>query len=63
MTVKIKYNKAHVLYKALGYDHWTLDTKSCTMQDFSTGLDLDSDPLIEMYVIGTDRNPSVKWVQ
>ena len=22
MTVKIKHNKAHVLYKALGYDHW-----------------------------------------
>ena len=21
MTVKIKHNKAHVLYKALGYDH------------------------------------------
>ena len=24
MTVKIKHNKAHVLYKALGYDHWTM---------------------------------------
>ena len=22
MNVKIKHNKAHVLYKALGYDHW-----------------------------------------
>ena len=22
MTVKIKHNKAHVLYKALAYDHW-----------------------------------------
>ena len=25
MTVKIKHNKAHVLYKALGYDHCILD--------------------------------------
>ena len=25
MTVKIKHNKAHVLYKALGYDHWLLN--------------------------------------
>ena len=44
------------------------DTESCTMQDFSIGLDLDSDPLIEMYVIGTeicpwDGDPSLKWVQ
>ena len=30
------------------------DTDSCTMQDFSVGLDLDSDPLIEMYVIGME---------
>ena len=30
------------------------ETDSCTMQDFSTGLDSDSDPLIEMYVIGTE---------
>ena len=22
MTVKIKHNKAYVLYKALAYDHW-----------------------------------------
>ena len=40
------------------------DTDSCTMQDFSIGSDSDSDPLIEMYVIGTvliwerDPNPS-----
>ena len=27
-------------------------TDSCTMQDFSIGSDSDSDPLIEMYVIG-----------
>ena len=45
-----------------------LDTDSCTMQDFSTGSDSDPDPLIEMYVIGTeicslDRDPSLKWVQ
>ena len=38
------------------------------MQNFSTGSDSDSDPLIEMYVIGTeicpwDRDPSLKWVQ
>ena len=24
MTVKIKYNKAHVLYKALVYNHWRI---------------------------------------
>ena len=36
----------------------TRDTDSCTMQDFSIALDLDSDPLIEMYVIGME-----KWVQ
>ena len=28
-------------------------TNSCTMQDFSFALDLDSDPAIEMYVIVT----------
>ena len=44
------------------------DTDSCTMQDFSTGLDSDSDPLTERYVIGIeicpwDRDPSLKWVQ
>ena len=38
------------------------------MQDFSIGLDSDSDPLIEMYVIGTEICPrdgdlSLKWVQ
>ena len=38
------------------------------MQDFSTGSDSDSDPLIEMYGIGTeicpwDGDPSLKWVQ
>ena len=27
MTVKIKHNKAHVLYKALGYDHCVRLTK------------------------------------
>ena len=41
---------------------------SCTRQNFSTGSDSDSDPLIEMYVIGMeicpwDRDPSLKWVQ
>ena len=44
------------------------DTDSCSMQDFSTGSDLDSDLLIEMYVIGMeicpwDGDPSLKWVQ
>ena len=38
------------------------------MQDFSISSDLDSDPLIEMYVKGTeicpwDRDTSLKWVQ
>ena len=27
---------------------------SCIMQNFSTGSDLDSDPLIEMYIIGME---------
>ena len=44
------------------------ETNSCIMQDFSIGSDLDSDPLIEMYVIGMeicpwDRDPTLKWVQ
>ena len=44
------------------------DSDSCIMQDFSTGLDLDSDPLIQMYGIGTEICPwdgdlSLKWVQ
>ena len=33
------------------------ETDSCTMQNFSTGLDSDSDPLIEMYVIGMEIHP------
>ena len=38
------------------------------MQDYSVGSDSDSDPLIEMYVIGMeicawDRDLSLKWVQ
>ena len=33
------------------------NTDSCTMQDFSTGFYSDSDPLIEMYVIGTEICP------
>ena len=36
-----------------------LHTDSCTMQDFPTGSDLDSDPLIEMYAI--DGNLSLRW--
>ena len=44
------------------------DTYSCTMQAFSIGSNWDSDPLIEMYVIGMkicpwDRDPSLKWAQ
>ena len=43
-----------------------LDMDSCAMQDFSIGL--DSDPVIEMYVIMTKICPwegdlSLKWVQ
>ena len=38
------------------------DTDSCTMQDFSIGSDSDSDPMIEMYVIGT-RDLCLNWVQ
>ena len=34
------------------------DMDSCTMQDFSIGLDSDTpDPLIEMYVIGMEICP------
>ena len=44
------------------------DTDSCTMQDFSIGSDSDSDPLVEVYEMGTeicpwDGDPSLKWVQ
>ena len=44
------------------------DTDSCTMQDFSLGMDLDSDPLIEMYLTGAEicpwyRDPSLQWAQ
>ena len=43
-------------------------TNSCTMQNFSIGLDLDSDPLIGMYAIGMgicpwDGDLSLKKVQ
>ena len=48
-------------------DHYS-DSDSCTMQKFHIGLDPDSDPLIDMYGIGTDICPqdgylSLKWVQ
>ena len=33
------------------------DSDSSTMPDFSTGSDSDSDPLIEMYGIGTEICP------
>ena len=33
------------------------NTDSCTMQDFSTGLNLDYDPLIEMHVIRMEIFP------
>ena len=44
------------------------DSDSCTMQKFHIGSDPDSEPLIEMYGIGTDICPqdgylSLKWVQ
>ena len=32
----------------------TRDTNSYTMQDFSIGSDSDSDPMIEMYIVGTE---------
>ena len=35
------------------------DTDSCSKQDFSTGSDLDGNPLIEMYAI--DGNLSLGW--
>ena len=34
-----------------------LDTDSCTMQNFSICSDSESDPLIQMYVIGTEICP------
>ena len=34
-----------------------LDSDSCTMQKFHIGSDSDSDPLIEMYVVGTEICP------
>ena len=33
------------------------DSDSCTMQRFHIGSDSDSDPLIEMYVVGTETCP------
>ena len=44
------------------------DSDSCTMQKIHIGSDSDSDPLIEMYVVGTeicpwDRDLYLKWVQ
>ena len=44
------------------------DLDSCTMQKFHIGSDSDSDPLIEMYVVGTEicpreRDLSLKLVQ
>ena len=34
-----------------------LDSDSCTMQKFHIGSDSDSDPLTEMYVVGTEIHP------
>ena len=49
---------------------WTriLTQISCTVQDFSTSSDSDSDSLIQMYGIGMEISPwdgdlSLKWVQ
>ena len=44
------------------------DSDSCTMQKFHIDSGPDFDPLIEMYVVGTescpwDRDLSLKWVQ
>ena len=44
------------------------DTDFCTMQDVSIGSDSDSDPLIEMYVIGMEichwnRDPSLNMTR
>ena len=59
----------------VAYSHWRMQTRiptrtqdSCTMQKFHIGSDSDSDPLIEMYVVGIeicpwDREMSLKWVQ
>ena len=54
-------DKCHGLFPLPDSD---LDSDSCTMQDFSIGSDSDSDPLIEMSVIGMeicnwDRDPSL----
>ena len=56
-----------------GEKHYVLwnsnsDSDYCTMLKFHIGSDLDYDPLIEMYVVGTeicpwDRDLSLKWVQ
>ena len=60
---------------AMAYGLFTLpdsdsdsDSDSCTMQKFHIGSDLDSDPLIKVYGIGTDICPwdgylSLKLVQ
>ena len=59
----------------MAYSYWAdpdsdpySDSDFCTMQKFHIGSDSDSDPLIEMYVVGTkicpwDRDMSPKWVQ
>ena len=48
----------------MAYSNWqirtwmpTPDSDSCTMQKFHTGSDSVSDPLIEMYVVGTEICP------
>ena len=51
LIVSLKIMMSYGLFSLLDSDS---DTDSCTMQDFSVGLDLDSDPLIEMYVIGME---------
>ena len=57
--------KIHLLNGLFPLTDSDSDTNSCTMQDFSIGSDSDSDPLIEMNVIGTeicpwDGDPSLK---
>ena len=46
----------------MAYSHWRIRTRIrtrtiYTMQKFHIGSDSDSDPLIEMYVVGTEICP------
>ena len=60
--LQLSYSHNFYLSSLMAYGLFPLpetdsDSDSCTVQDFPTGSDSDSDPLIQMYGIGTEICP------